>query len=390
MRRFFVLVLLLAGVLPGSLRAQDADPMNPLLRRWLGIEMPAQERGRVQVDYVMWWLDKLPVPPLVTTGPEGSQAIVGDPTTQVLRGGQLTSRHGRYVGLRVGGEWWLSRGSPFGLAMTGTFLERDSSNITYRPNTIDPLARPYLDANDGQWKSYIIAGNSAMFGPVSGSINVYSRMEMFEQDVNGMVRLVEGDGYRVNLLAGAHFIQFRERLDLTSVSRVLPAEAILFGVADHIWTFNKFFGGQLGLSGEYRRGRWSVEGKGVLAYGANAQQINAKGDRVLHTPAQRTTFDYGLYVLPSNTGSFDRLIGDFVSEWNLNLGFQLSRRMRLRAGYTALTWLNPVRPGDQIDALNLAQIGEAEAGGPLNKPGIPWRTDFFWAQGLNLGVELRW
>src|SRR5437867_1091268 len=175
MRRLSALVLLLAGLAPGPLAAQDEDPMNPLLRQALRIEMPEQERTRFQVDFVMYWLDKLPIPPLVTTGPPGvvdTEAIVGQPGTQILRGGQLTSRHGRYVGARFSDEWWLSRGSPFGLALSATFLERDSSNITYPAHAIDPLARPYIDANDGQWKSYIVAGNSELFGPVSGSINV--------------------------------------------------------------------------------------------------------------------------------------------------------------------------------------------------------------------------
>ncbi len=392
MRRLSALVLLLAGLVPGPLAAQDEDPMNPLLRRALRTEMPEQERTRFQVDFVMYWLDKLPVPPLVTTGPPGAagtEAIVGQPGTQILRGGQLTSRHGRYVGARFSDEWWFARGSTLGLALSGTFLERDSSNITYPAHGIDPLARPYLDANDGQWKSFVVAGNSELFGPVSGSINVYSRMELFHQDVNALIRLRDGDDYRLTLLAGAHFIQLRERLDITSTSRILPDESVLFGVSDHFATFNKFFGGQLGLTGEWRRGRWSLESKGVLAYGADAQQIDAKGDRVLHTPNQRTVFNYGLYVLPSNTGTFERLMSDFVSEWNLNLGFQMSPRVRFRLGYSLLTWLNPVRPGDQIDALNLSQIGEAEGGGS-QKPAIPWRADFFWAQGLNMGMELRW
>src|SRR5262249_9457627 len=140
MRRMSAVVLLLAGLLPGPLAAQDEDPLNPLLRLALRTEMPEQERTRFQVDFVMWWLDKLPVPPLATTGPQGANAVVGDPGTQILRGGQLTSRHGRYVGARFGGEWWLSRGSSFGVAMSGTFLERDSSNITYPAHTLDPLA----------------------------------------------------------------------------------------------------------------------------------------------------------------------------------------------------------------------------------------------------------
>src|SRR5204862_7789997 len=121
---------------------------------------------------------------------------------------------------------------------------------------------------------------------------------------------------------------------------------------------------------------------GVVAFGADDQIIRAKGDRVIHTPEQRTTFDYGLYVQPSNRGSFERIVGDFVTEWGMTLGCDWTSWLRGRVGYTLLTWRNPVRPGDQIEPLNLTGTGPA--------PTIPFRSDFFWAQGLNLGIELRW
>ena len=174
----------------------------------------------------------------------------GQPGTQVLRGdGPLDSRHGRYIGGRFGGDWWFDRDSPFGINGSIALLERDSSNITYAPHTITPLARPYLDATDGQWHSFIVADSSPQLGELSGSINVYSRIEFFAEDVNGLLRLGQGENYRVNLLAGAHFLQLRERLDITGTSRILPDESTLIGGTDHFTTFNKFYGGQMGLSG---------------------------------------------------------------------------------------------------------------------------------------------
>jgi hypothetical protein len=61
----------------------------------------------------------------------------------------------------------------------------------------------------------------------------------------------------------------------------------------------------------------------------------------------------------------------------------------LRVGYNLITWLNPVRPGDQIAPVNLAEVAP---GAPpfTGKPSVPFREDFFWAQGVNAGVELRW
>jgi Putative beta barrel porin-7 (BBP7) len=432
MRRLFVLLTLLAGLAPATCRAQSVhlstpylpvtdnqlplspaigdsmptqgpaatgeqmgvresaypDPLNPLVRWLIESEAPDQERGRFQLDFLYWWLDKLRVPPLVTTGPSASQAIFGQPGTEVLRGdGPLDSRHGRYIGGRFGGDWWFDRDTRFGINGSIALLERDSSNLTFRPHTITPLARPYLDANDGQWHSFIVAGSSPQFGELSGSINVYSRIEFFGEDVNGLLRLGQGETYRVNLLAGAHFLQLRERLDITGTSRILPDEGTLIGVTDHFTTFNKFYGGQMGLSGWLRRGRWSLEGKGVVALGADVQEIRAKGDRVFHTLEGRTTENFGLLVLPSNTGDFQRTTFDVVTEWGLNLGWSLNSRFQLRAGYSLLTWNNPVRPGDQIQPIDLSQIG---FDGPTPKASVPFRTDFFWAQGLNFGLLTRW
>jgi len=388
MRRLVALSLMLAGLAPSAAPAQIDDPMNPWLRRALDSEVPAEERGGFRLDYAHWFLDELPVPPLVTTGPLGSQAVVGEPGTEILRGGSLTSRHVRYTGVRLVGDWWLRRGSPLGVHWSATLLERNSSNITFRPNTITPLARPYRDEN-GAWQSFIIAGDSPPFGPLSGSINVYSRMEIFQEDVNLKLRLNRSASSSLDLLAGGRFIQLRERLDLTSASRVLPAETTLIGTADHIQTFDKFYGGQLGLLGEWRRGRWAVTGKGTIAVGATQQEIRTKGDRVLHTPQARTTEDYGLFVLPSNTGAFDRTVADLVTEWDVSLRWAMTSRFRWRAGYTLLTWNNPVRPGDQIEPLNLSQVTPGGLVGPLT-PTVPFREDFFWAQGFHLGFEARW
>jgi hypothetical protein len=141
--------------------------------------------------------------------------------------------------------------------------------------------------------------------------------------------------------------------------------------------------------GEARRGRWFADGKIALALGGDDQEIRTYGDRIYQTPQSKVTKDYGVYVLPSNRGSFEQGDLDFVTEVRFNVGCDLSSHWRARIGYTLLTWLNPVRPGDQIAPINLAQVAP---GAPAfaGKPSVPFREDFFWAQGLNLGLELRW
>ena len=383
MPRKYPLGLLFAILASGSSVAQIETPAE-MATEWAVVE-PNGSRMNASLDFLYFYMTDLRVPPLVTTGPAGSQAVYGQPGTRVLRGdGRLPTRHTRYIGVRANFDWWFRDDSPWGIDLSATIMERNSSNYTYQWHDINPLARPYRDANDGQWKSEIVAGNNPVYGPVSGSINVYSRMEFFEQDINAMYRLARGESWQLNLLLGAHFIQFRERLDIVSASRLLPAETTVVSLEDHFQTSSKFYGGQIGLKGNYTRGRWTFDGKGVLALGGNAEEIRAKGFGLVDGPGGKTVTNTGLYVQPSNGGSFSRVALNFVTEWNANLTFAVTPRLGVRAGYTLITWSNPVRPGDQIEAINRNQPA-----GPM-APTIPFRTDLFWVQGLNLGMDWKW
>jgi hypothetical protein len=330
------------------------------------------------------------VPALLTTGPPASGGVIGAPGTETLYGDdRLDSRHGRYVGVRFDVDYWLDDARTLGLNVSAFFLERDSSNFTVRWNAVPVLARPYVDATDGSQKAFVVAGPSPGVGDLTGSFNAYSRIELFGQDANFLYGLARGESWTLDALAGARFLQMRERLDLTGVSKVLPDESVLQSATDHFHTYDKFFGVQSGLRGEARRGRWFVEGKVALAVGGDDQQIRTYGDRIYQTPQLKQTQDYGVYVLPGNRGSFERGEFDFVTEVRLDVGCDLTGYARVRVGYTLLTWLNPVRPGDQIGPVDLAQV--APGAPPFSgKPSVPFREDFFWAQGLNAGLEFRW
>jgi hypothetical protein len=389
-RRLFVLSLLSAMILGARLRAQEEAASNSWVLQLFQMQPTDQERVTFTPDFMYWYLEGPRVPPLATSAPLGSQAIVGQPGTEILRGNdRLDCRFGGYGGIRLDSEWWWSRGSPLGLETSVAILERDSSNVTYPWESGTTLALPYVDAATGKWASYIIAGNSPQYGQLSGSINVYSRIEFFDEDADFMWRLSEGDNYRLILLAGAHFLQMREVLRTTGTSLELPAQSTLLGVFDQFNTYDKFYGAQVGLKCEWRRGRLFVEGRGVMALGADAQTIATKGDRVFNTPLISTEENYGLYVLPSNTGTFERAIFDVVTEWRLNVGWSFNSHLSCHVGYTLTSWNNPVRPGDQIEPVNLTQVAPGGLVGAL-KPTIPFRTDIFWAQGLNVGVDFRW
>lgn len=345
----------------------------------------------LEIDYLFWYLERLRVPALVTTGPSGSQAILNEPGTAIVYGDdRLPSRHDRYVGIRFRGDVWLNEEQTIGLNGTVFILERDSSNRTIGYNTISPLARPYTDAATGTQQSLIIAGNSPGIGTLIGGFNAYSRIELFGEDLNGVWELTRGPEWRLGFLAGGRFLQMRERLRLTGTSKVEPQLSEILGVTDQFDTFDKFYGVQIGLLADiHLGGRFSLSVKATTAVGGDDQMIEAKGNRVDATPGQRLTKNYGLYVLPSNEGSFERGAVDGVGELNLTLTYKVTERLSLRCGYSGLIWLNPVRAGDQITAINLSQVEPGGLVGPMY-PRIPFKEDLFWAHGGQVGLELTW
>src|SRR4051812_19942458 len=90
------LVLLLA--------AGQTEPTEPIV-----LDLPQPDRLVVGVDYLYWFIRNTAVPPLATSGPPGSTAVLGQPGTTVVYGDdRLTSRHDdRYIGVRFGGDWRL-------------------------------------------------------------------------------------------------------------------------------------------------------------------------------------------------------------------------------------------------------------------------------------------
>jgi len=352
-------------------------------------ESEDSHRLEFHCDYLYWYLQRLHVPPVLVSAPAGASGRLDDDGTAVLRGDRLTSRFHRYVGVRPELDWWLDDEHTIGVQINAFFLERDSTHFTVRQNTVPTLAIPYIDARDGSQQARIIAGRSPTDGDLSGGTRIYSRMELFGQEGNALFDLSRGEDYHVHWLVGGRFLQLRERLDLTSSSTVLPTQSTVLGLEDHFSTFNKFFGIQTGLTGEYRWGRWFVDGKATFAMGMDSQLIRLKGETIRHVPGSRQTQPYGLFILPSNSGTQRRAEFDMVSEWRVNAGCELTSWLRVHVGYSLLTWNNPLRPGDLVEPINLTQVQPGGLVGPL-RPEVSDKGDFFWAQGVNVGLEIRW
>jgi len=373
--RAVTLSLLLVSMPLSAAQAQELIP--------LPTEETSASHWLVGGDYVLWWLRRAAVPVVLTTGPAGSTGVLGQPGTQIVYGDErLPTRHGdRFFGGRVAVEW---QGDGWALEGRAFFLERDSTYFTIKP--VDSLlALSFLDANTNQETSEVVAGFDPQRGPLRGGFVGYSRIELFGEEANGVLRLDEGEDWKVDLLVGARFLQMRDRYHHTATSRSLPDLATIWGVVDNYRIHNAYYGGQIGLRGDYRLGRFHLDGRLTAGLGANSQLVRTFGNRVFHNPQIRLQTTTGLFVQPSNRGRFRRTDLDSVGELACNIGYDVTTCMRLVFGYTFLYWADPIRAASQLDRV----INQQQPDGPA-RPALPWKGEAFWAQGINLGLHFRW
>lgn len=365
-------------------------PVEPAVRPLLLADDPAAlPSWEVGLEFLYWYPRRGYLPPVVTTGPADSAGVPGAPGVATLYGGErIDLRHDRLIGVRGLVGTRLDAAGLWHAELRFFILERDSSNFTLKPQSDVLLARPYVHAATGTPAAEVFAGSTPDGRRLEGSLNAYTRIEVFGQEVNLRRELAAREWLSLEGLVGARFLQMRDRFDVTATSRELPERSTLYGVSDHFQTFNKFYGGQVGLRSTLYWQPWTLQLDGALALGATDENIRAKATRLTQTPNLRDERPLGLFVLPSNAGSFRRTVFDLVAEFNLSLSYQLTDHLRLFVGYTFLGWANPVRSGNQTDALNTDEIlGVTSA--PA-RPAITFRDELFWLQGASVGGELRW
>jgi hypothetical protein len=135
---------------------------------------------------------------------------------------------------------------------------------------------------------------------------------------------------------------------------------------------------------------------GKVALGTTREQVTINGVSLLDQVgvSRSQTLRGGLYALDSNIGDRSRHTFAVVPEGNVNLTFEITSQLKLTVGYTFLYWSSVARPGDQIDRgvnrtdLPTSQSYDPAIGGP-QRPAVIFRSTDFWAQGINVGLGLR-
>lgn len=348
-------------------------------------------------ETLIWAIKHSDVPPLVTRGSPADvvPGALGQPGTQVLFGGQIENEE-RYGGRFTVG-WWLSKEEIIGLE--GSFLFLGPRSITFNDASagLPILARPFQ--TDTGLENALFISNPLI---QAGSIHVALSSKLYGVEANGRLEMWRHfcchDSYRIDILAGFRYLELDEGLGITQQTTFLPTSGFAgtaVTTADQFDGRNFFYGGQVGIDAEFIREKWFLRLLGKVALGATTEVVGIQGNTQTTSPTGTvTTAPGGFLALPSNIGRNSRSEFAVLPELGVTVGYNVTRRVRLSVGYTALYLSNVVRPGDQVDrVINTSQFpalsGTATPSGPA-RPAFTFHDTDFWAQGVNLGLEFRY
>lgn len=357
----------------------------------------------VQSEFLLWWTKGVPVTtPLLTAATSTTDPAAGSfasQNTAILLGAQTYGLGTRYGGrFTVGG--FLDADSRLGAEASYLFIAPRSTTkvVGSDGNAINSptLGLPYHDANTGLEAFAPLA----VPGAQSGGAFLTLRNQLQGGELNFFTPLISRDNLRISGLIGGRYLYFQEGLDFGFGVQGQAAAGFpgSFSSIDHFKADNHFFGGQLGLRGEYRTGNVFVNTVGKIAMGSMNRNADVSGGFAAITPATPdTTFasQAGFYALPTNIGHHTETGIAFVPEVTCTIGYYITQNIQATIGYTFLYIDNVARPGTLIDhVINTTQSpGFSGAAAPPSGPPVPMfsfnRTDF-WAQGVNLGLSLTW
>ncbi|MEM9352257.1 MAG: BBP7 family outer membrane beta-barrel protein [Planctomycetota bacterium] len=402
---------------------------------------PADPRSRPRFysrfEYALWWFNGFDTPPLVTTAtdpddlgalpmPGSGQTLLDRPTTQILYGGNEILDEDARSGARVTlGTWigdWAIEGdyTIFG-EETETFF---ASGVNGNPI----ISRPFFNLVPPDITDVDNDGDIAEVGPpiedaqfvsfpdvVSGSVTVNSQSEFLMAGVHlrlpvccedrsflacgdcvgcsdgvgcGSVVSAGRPARKTDFLIGYRYAELDEYLQVFEDLQPIGGAVQNITVLDRFETNNQFNGAEVGFVSEWLWRRWSFELLSKLAIGNVSQQITIFG---------QTTNDSlppdpgGLLTQVSNIGTYKGDDFAVLPEIGATLGYSVTQRLRVTAGYS-LIYLTPVvRPGDQIDReINPDLIP------PTILPTFPLRPEplfvksDLYAHGLRFGLHLDW
>jgi hypothetical protein len=376
-------VLLLLFVRAGLVSAQSATPTIGST----GMSL-APGQFALGAEGLVWWFKSSPTPVALV-----ADDILGEPDTRVLLGGGSVDT-GSNPGFRINAGYGLSNRSA--LDANFFYFPRRSTNSGTASNLgSGDLILPYIDATTGKE-----TGSELSLEPIyRGVANVEYSNELMGAEMNGTWSLAPAGSAQLDVIGGFRWLRLNEKYGFTTSSPYNPPfPQDIWNTSDNFETTNNFYGLQAGLRARFDQGSFFAAGTAKVALGAMSQKVDINGSLVTNDFTDfgpTVMYPGGYFALPTNIGSHTRTAFAAVPEVNLNAGWRMTPSATLTLGYSFLYVSNVVRPGNQIDRnLNTSQSiafnedPNAKLVG-IAQPQFQYNDTSFWAQGVSLGLAVR-
>lgn len=365
--------------------AACCEPCGPAGRFW------------VSGEYLYWTTSGNPIPPLVTTAPNGNPRTnagnLGDRGTNILFGGQRANNDWR-SGFRITTGMWLDECQKLGIESDFFMLGQSRDQGSFNSNTGRTIvSRPFFNALTGRQDTQLVKFPNVLYGTVA----VDSKSDFWGTSGNLIYNICCDPCGRTDLLLGGRYMNLTDDLtireDLTSQPGATGVPAgTRFQILDRFRTENNIYAATLGFNHERRFSHYFVGVRSTVGLGWNNQSTEISGSTTITPPGgPSTTYSGGLLTQPSNIGRYTSTRFVVIPEVGLKVGCQVTEHARAWVGYNFLYVSDVVRSGDAVDLrVNTNQIPPRNL--PQTGPAVPAytsnRTDF-WAQGLSVGLEFR-
>jgi hypothetical protein len=340
----------------------------------------------ISAEALLWWFKGNATPPLVTDG------LLGRPSTRILLGGSDLDTDPN-PGLRLTAGYALT--DPWGLESNVFYVPTRTSSRSVSSSGqfgSKDLFVPVIDAT--------IPGESAVNissgGLYAGRAQEQLSNSLLGAELNGTVRVASSSAWRVEALGGFRYLRLRESFLFSTDSPLIPPfPADVYRTTDQFDATNNFFGGQLGARARGDWGAWFASGVVKVALGAMVQTVDIEGTLLTNDFNNfRAPVAYpggGYFATPTNIGQRTHSVFAVVPEAGLTVGYRLTPWMAIVAGYTFLYVSDVVRAPQQINRTVNYSSFNLPPGPPTGpqEPSFRFKSSDFWAQGLNVGLALR-
>ncbi len=344
---------------------------------------------RVSADYLLYSIDGMSLPALVTTSPTGTAAanigVLGG-NTQTLFGGNTINDSMRSGG-RIGVSLWTDPTMRTSWEVSYLGLEQQGEDFAGTSNSTRNLARPVFDTGTNREAAQLVAQS----GVLSGAINVDTDTQLQAIELVRRSCYWRTPWFQCDLLLGYKYGLLEDSLNINQSSTYLTASGpIVAGTSttafDRFATSNRFNGFLIGLDRWHTVGCWKFIYTGKVALGSNRSRVDIDGQTSTTVPnVGSSTFAGNLLAQPTNIGRFERDKFMAIPELTCRIERRMSPQIQLHAAYNLMYWSAVTRVDDVLSRRVSQFPPEAITG--TREPAFRWNDSGLFLHGLQVGVD---